>query len=1066
MESSKIKILAIDDNKDNLVSIKALIHESFPDALIFIALSGVNGIELAIAENPDVILLDIVMPEMDGFEVCKRIKADKVLSSIPVVFVTANKVDKASRICALECGAEAFLAKPIDQTELTAQIRSMVKIKAAINQKQDENKRLEALVEERTREIKIMHISTLELLEDLKKENESRKKSEQALYESEEHFRSVTQSATDSIITINSKGIITGWNNGAERIFGYTDEEVLSKHLNLLVPNRYYSEHVKGIERVVQGGEHHVIGKTVELYGFNKSGNEFPIELSLSEWETTTEKFFTGIIRDISSRKQAEAKLIESESFLKETQTIANLGTYSFDISANKWESSELLDRIFGIETNADKTFLGWISIIHPDWQITMNDYFINDVVGARTKFDKEYKIIRRNDQSERWVHGMGNLKFNDHGFPIVMFGTIQDITHRKLVEIKLKESEEKFSMIFEKAPALISITDYYDGTYIDVNDFAVRFSGFSREEIIGKNSFEIGWITEENRNLLVKTLTEKGKIEGLDLSFKTKNGKIVYGTVSGEKVIINNQECLLTITTDITDRIEAESQLKLLNRVVEQSPVTVVITDKAGNIQYANPVFTTITGYSIEEVMGKNLRILSSGIHSKDFYESLWSTILSGNFWNGEFCNLKKNGQTYWESAVISPILDSHGTICSFVAVKEDITEKKKLMRNLIKAKEKAEESDRLKSAFLANMSHEIRTPMNGILGFADLLKEPKLSGEEKLEYIEIIEKSGKRMLNIINDIVDISKIESGQMKVNIQDSNINDQLEYIFTFFKPEVEGKGIKFSFECTLPSKESIIKTDREKVFAILTNLVKNAIKFCEKGSIEFGYILKTHSESAELKFYVKDTGIGIPKDRQEAIFERFIQADIGDKRAFQGAGLGLSITKAYVEKLGGKIWVDSVEGIGSTFYFTLPYTTEPVGKIIDGNTKTTFLDEYKKKPLKILIAEDDKESAKYLEIIVRNISTEIISVRTGIEAVELCKLNPDINLVLMDIQIPVMDGYEATRQIRKFNTKVVIVGQTAFALNGDKEKAIAAGCSDYITKPIQKEQLVFLLKKYF
>jgi len=247
--------------------------------------------------------------------------------------------------------------------------------------------------------------------------------------------------------------------------------------------------------------------------------------------------------------------------------------------------------------------------------------------------------------------------------------------------------------------------------------------------------------------------------------------------------------------------------------------------------------------------------------------------------------------------------------------------------------AKEKAEESDRLKSAFLANMSHEIRTPMNGILGFTELLKEPKLNDKEQLEYIGIIEKSVKRLLNIINDIVDISKIEAAQVEVNIAESNINDQIEYINTFFQPEFESKGLKHSFKNGLSTNESIIKTDREKIYSILSNLVKNAIKYTNTGSIEFGYdLVRTQPGTAAqdrlfLQFYIKDTGIGIPKDRQKAVFERFIQADISDVMAFQGAGLGLSISKAYVEMLGGKIWVESEPGKGSIFYFTIPYTSE-------------------------------------------------------------------------------------------------------------------------------------------
>ena len=380
----------------------------------------------------------------------------------------------------------------------------------------------------------------------------------------------------------------------------------------------------------------------------------------------------------------------------------------------------------------------------------------------------------------------------------------------------------------------------------------------------------------------------------------------------------------------------------------------------------------------------------------------------------------------------------------------------------DLYKAKEKAEESDRLKSAFLSNMSHEIRTPMNGILGFSDLLKEPNLTGEQQQNYIRVIEKSGERMLNIINDIVSISKIEAGLMEVNITKSNINEQIEYVYTFFKPEIETKGIQFSFKNSLPFRESIVNTDREKLFAILTNLVKNAIKYIERGSIEFGYTKK----GEYLEFYVMDTGIGIDSDRQKAIFERFIQADISDKQALQGAGLGLSISKAYVEMLGGKLWVESEEGKGSTFYFTLPYQSETIKENISKNEILPPLEVAPINKLKILIVEDDETSEEFLSITVRKLGKEIINVKTGKEAVEACLDNPDIDLVLMDILMPEMDGHEATRQIRKFNKDIIIIAQTAYALEGDKEKAIAAGCNDYLSKPIKKDELLEKIEKFF
>jgi signal transduction histidine kinase/ActR/RegA family two-component response regulator len=387
---------------------------------------------------------------------------------------------------------------------------------------------------------------------------------------------------------------------------------------------------------------------------------------------------------------------------------------------------------------------------------------------------------------------------------------------------------------------------------------------------------------------------------------------------------------------------------------------------------------------------------------------------------------------------------------------------EKEKRAAELIIAKEKAEKADHLKSAFLANMSHEIRTPMNGILGFANLLKMPNLSGKEQQEYITIIEESGKRMLNIINDVVSISKIEAGLMEVNLRESNINEQIQYIYTFFKPEAEAKGITLSFKNSLPEKEAIIITDREKLYAILTNLVKNAIKYTEKGEIEIGYTKK----GKQLEFYVKDTGVGIDEDRQAVIFERFIQADISDEKAFQGAGLGLAISKAYVELLAGKISMKSEKGKGSTFYFTLPYDIEikEEKETLTQNTIEEAATPLKK--LKTLIVDDDVISKRLLGTILGQLSKKVLYAKNGLEAVEVFRKNPDIDLILMDMKMPIMDGYEAIRQIRQINKKSLIIAQTAFSLEGDKEKAIGAGCEQFISKPINKAELLALIKEYF
>lgn len=498
------------------------------------------------------------------------------------------------------------------------------------------------------------------------------------------------------------------------------------------------------------------------------------------------------------------------------------------------------------------------------------------------------------------------------------------------------------------------------------------------------------------------------------------------------------------------------ESENKFRTVFKQHNSVQLLIDPANGNIVDVNQAACDFYGYSYQELT--SIKIEDINQYSKKLIKSEMQVAIDNERNYFEFKHKLSNGTVRNVEVYSNPIqIDDKKHLISII---HDITARKIAEKELIKAKEHAEESDRLKSAFLSNMSHEIRTPMNGILGFSSLLKQPGLKGEEQQKYIQIIEKAGARMLNIINDIVSISTIESGLMKVDLQESNINEQIEYIYTFFKPEVEAKGMELSFKNTLPSKEAIIKTDREKVFAILTNLVKNAIKYTNKGSIEFGY----NKKEDYIEFFVKDTGIGIPKDRQEAIFERFIQADLEDKMARQGAGLGLAISKAYVEMLSGKIWVESQKGKGSIFYFTIPYN-ETFKKEIDFENIDVG-DDSLNLNLKILIAEDDESSSQFLTIILDEYAKEIINVINGNEAVELCRNNPDIDLILLDIQMPDLNGYEATRQIREFNKEVVIIAQTAYGLSGDREKALDAGCNDYISKPINENELDALIQKYF
>ena len=379
---------------------------------------------------------------------------------------------------------------------------------------------------------------------------------------------------------------------------------------------------------------------------------------------------------------------------------------------------------------------------------------------------------------------------------------------------------------------------------------------------------------------------------------------------------------------------------------------------------------------------------------------------------------------------------------------------------RELNKAKEKAEESDRLKSAFLANMSHEIRTPMNGIIGFSGMLNESGISEEKRMFYIDIITQSSHQLLSIVNDLLDISKIETGQMELNEDKIFLNALMDDLYSFFKPKADESKISLTHYKGLADEHSTIYSDGFKIRQILSNLVSNALKFTQKGQITFGYNPKDN----ELEFFVEDSGIGIDLEMHEKIFERFRQADDATTRRYGGAGLGLSICKGYVELLGGKIWLDSLPDNGSTFYFTTNY--QPVDTSVKAfEPEQIKYDDPDLKGFTILIAEDEEFNFLFIKEVLENHHMQVIHAKDGKEAWDKCIQYPEINLVLMDIKMPNMNGFEATRLIKERNPNLPIIAQTAYAMADDKEKILKAGCDDYISKPLKKEQLLKLLKKY-
>ena len=632
--------------------------------------------------------------------------------------------------------------------------------------------------------------------------------------------------------------------------------------------------------------------------------------------------------------------------------------------------------------------------------------------------------------------------------------------------EKALSESEERFRRLAENAQDLIYRLELVPHKHLNyISSASVHFTGYDPSEHYSDSELFFKLVHPDDHKIAdIRTKTDSEIRKPKTYRWIRKDNKIIWSEHRIIPIYDHSQKLIAIegIARDITAQRKTEENLKLLSRAIEQNPVTVVITDTKGKIEYVNPAFCSKSGYTAAEVHGQNPRILKSGHQPTEFYKEMWDTILSGKEWNGEFQNKRKNGEFYWEEATISPITNKHGEITHFVAIKEDVTDKKKLIVDLIAAKEKAEESDRLKSAFLANMSHEIRTPMNGILGFANLLKEPQLTGDEKEHFIDIIESSGQRMLNTINDLMDISKIESGVIEVSYSEVDLHEILNSLYYFFQPEASKKGLILIKVPTSDLSDNVIVTDKEMLISVLTNLIKNSVKYTSSGSIEFGFTRQTES----VLFFVKDTGIGIDKSRQKAIFERFVQEDTSLSRAFEGVGLGLSISRGYVELLGGKIWVESVKGEGSQFYFTIPVKYDIAGNLEDREQLNKMPDPDVFGNLTVLIAEDDNVGQLFLAAILEKKCKKILYAVNGEVAVEMVQKNKDIDFVLMDLKMPVMNGFIATQKIKSIRPEIFIIAQTAFAMTNDKEMALKAGCDAYITKPVNKEQLFNLIKDHF
>ncbi|MGQ8335313.1 ATP-binding protein [Sunxiuqinia sp. A32] len=492
-----------------------------------------------------------------------------------------------------------------------------------------------------------------------------------------------------------------------------------------------------------------------------------------------------------------------------------------------------------------------------------------------------------------------------------------------------------------------------------------------------------------------------------------------------------------------------------IYKQMFKLSLLPIIIHDMEMNIIDVNKAALDEFGYSYEEIRAIKVYDLHSESEIKHSEEVL-NVMKQENIVSTETSFRRKDGSEFF--AEVTPckyLLENKPIIHVYI---KNITERKHNEEKLFDALEKAKENERLKAAFLANMSHEIRTPLNSVFGFSTLLNEENITDSDKKRYASIIASSSSHLLYLINDLIDISKIDAGQIKVVNTTFELHSVLKSLYSIYHSLLISKNkYDIHLKLNLPGEENYIISDETRLRQILFNLLGNALKFTETGSIEFGYAI----EDDNLNFFVKDTGIGIPEDSKESIFNRFEQGRKSIGKIYGGTGLGLAIAKSCVQLLDGKIWFESEVNVGTSFFFKIKYKQ---GEPVPGNNKTNTNGRIGFNNELILVAEDDEFNYDYLDTLLKGFNLRVVRTITGKDTIKEALSNDDLSLILMDIQMPEKNGLEATEEILKHKPKLPIIAQTAYAFQGDREKCLRAGCVDYISKPIERSELLKLIRK--
>lgn len=867
---------------------------------------------------------------------------------------------------------------------------------------------------------------------------------------SEAKFKSVVEAFPDAIIVANSQGEMIYWNQGALQMFGYDLSEVLGKPLSTIMPENMRDLHNKGMHRHRTTGETRVMGKATELQGLKKNGEEFTLELSLSNWRSDGDIYYAGIMRDVTLRNQI---MQERDQFFQVSLDMVAIA----DTAGNFKVVNPAVYEVLGY--TPDEFCANHATYyIHPD-DIAATLQALEDQVLGNTilSFQNRYRC---KDGSWRW------LSWKSIPIGSTTYGIARDITEMKLaeaaaatanehLEARIAQRTEELASSQDRLKAIIANTDLMlwsidiNGifTYVDGNN--LRESGSSKENLIGKSIFELVKGDKELSDALRCAIAGETVIR--EIATGDEWFEAHYAPLHNSKEEIVG---ITGLTFDITKRKRSEKALLLaenrLSTILRNAPIIIFTTDDNGIINYSEGRGLESIGVKPNANVGRNIfevykdnEVFTTAVHES----------LKGEIKNLETVVLGQRLQFF-----LSPTVNGMIGLCINVTERFIIEEER---AGLVVREQMAIEASRMKSEFLANMSHEIRTPINGIVGMTTLLLETGLTPMQK-DFAQTVQTSAEALLIIINDILDFSKVEAGKLDIETVDFQLSTIVNDTAKTFTPVAMRKSVNFRINNTIADQQ-YFKGDPGRIRQVLNNLLSNALKFTSKGEV---VLTLTRDDDNALLIEVKDSGIGISEAALSRLFKAFSQADASTSRRFGGTGLGLSISKHLVEMMKGEIKVTSKVGVGSVFSFKLPLengvarqeraaTAESPQFIVPANVR-------------ILVAEDNAINQKVVLSMLQNNGFKATAVGNGLEVLKTLR-DIQFDLILMDCQMPEMDGYEATRIIREDATigqqNIPIIALTASAIKGDKEKCLDAGMNDYLAKPVAQRELIATMKKW-